>query len=358
MPEIRYLTEFRAHDTAAVLTHAGETVLLVSSLEKGRACEESKACRCTVKTPEEIPGYEKGGLDEALVLWLKSKRLKSVRLMPRTPFSLIEKLRHREIKPVLLKSEQLPDRSVKKEGEVEKMAEVQRAACQAMRVAVDCIRDATVDAKGFLRSGRKKVDCERVRTLIGKALLERHCFAETIIAAGGVQSANPHAVGEGPLRAGEPLVIDIFPRHLESGYWGDLTRTVCKGAAPERLKKMHRAVGAAQTEALRLLKHGMHADAVHKKVQQILDRHGFKTKLKCEQPYGFIHGTGHGVGLEIHEAPRIARSGEKLRTGQVVTVEPGLYYPEIGGVRIEDTVVITPSGYKKLAFCPAFFEIE
>jgi Xaa-Pro aminopeptidase len=152
--------------------------------------------------------------------------------------------------------------------------------------------------------------------------------------------------------------MDIFPQHLEHGYWGDLTRTVVRGKAPARLRRMYQAVRAAQAAALAAIRPGVKCATVHERAAAEMKRRGFATVMEGAEASGFIHGTGHGVGLSIHEEPALADGVDgRLRAGHVVTVEPGLYYPGFGGVRIEDTVVVTPGGWRYLAPCEKRLEV-
>ena len=138
-----------------------------------------------------------------------------------------------------------------------------------------------------------------------------------------------------------------------------MIRTIVKGKASLEMKKMYSAVLGAQKLALGEIKDGIRADSIHKKVQSFFESKGFKTGEKDGKIQGFFHGTGHGVGLDIHEAPSVSINNKKiLKAGNVVTVEPGLYYPEIGGVRIEDLVVVTKTGCKNLTKFPKFLEIK
>ncbi len=150
------------------------------------------------------------------------------------------------------------------------------------------------------------------------------------------------------MRAHQPIIIDIFPRLTRSGYWGDMTRTFVKGRASAQVRAMHRAVAAAQKSGIAQLRHGVASNEVHAAVAQTLKDHGFVTGVRRGRQQGFFHGTGHGVGLEVHEAPRVSTRGELLQAGHVVTVEPGLYYPAVGGVRIEDLLVVTQDGCRNL----------
>ncbi|MBR6374154.1 MAG: M24 family metallopeptidase, partial [Victivallales bacterium] len=171
--------------------------------------------------------------------------------------------------------------------------------------------------------------------------------------------AFPHNTGEGAICANEPIVIDIFPRCCATGYFGDLTRTVVKGKAPDIVKKAFEAVYDAQRTVLQMLKPGVKGIEAHKKADDVMKAHGFKTDLKSETPYGFIHGLGHGVGLEIHEKPSLnLRNPKPLVAGNVVTIEPGLYYPEWGGIRIEDMAMITEDGIDNFTNYPVFLEIK
>jgi Xaa-Pro aminopeptidase len=198
---------------------------------------------------------------------------------------------------------------------------------------------------------------ERVRRAILRTLLEHDCFAREVIVAGGAQAADPHVQGEGPLRASEAIVLDIFPQHLGHGYWGDLTRTVVKGKPPAELKRMYGAVKAAQMAALRAVRAGVQGASVHGRAVAEFKRRGYETREIKGRAAGFIHGTGHGLGLAIHEAPSVSAAEGRLRAGNVITVEPGLYYPDAGGVRIEDAVVVTRTGCRLLARCEKRFEV-
>jgi Xaa-Pro aminopeptidase len=181
-----------------------------------------------------------------------------------------------------------------------------------------------------------------------KNLLEHRCRGEETIVACGRDAADPHERGSGPLSAREAIVIDIFPQHMEHGYWGDLTRTVVKGQPGPKLVALYRAVKEAQRAALKAIKPRVQVCTVHKAAQQVFEKAGFATGITDGFPQGFIHSTGHGVGLDIHEPPSLGDSTARLREGQVITVEPGLYYRTLGGVRIEDTVVVTKEGWRYL----------
>ncbi|MEE9220392.1 MAG: M24 family metallopeptidase, partial [candidate division NC10 bacterium] len=157
--------------------------------------------------------------------------------------------------------------------------------------------------------------------------------------------------------AHRPIVIDIFPRSSGTRYFADITRTVVKGRASLRVKQMYEAVLEAQAQAVALIRHEADGAAIHQEVTAVFERLGFHTAEADGRMQGFFHGTGHGLGLEIHEAPRIGKRGAVLRAGNVVTVEPGLYYSGEGGVRIEDVVVVTETGCRNLTQFQKVLEI-
>ena len=192
---------------------------------------------------------------------------------------------------------------------------------------------------------------EIIRKEIEVVLMDHDCFAEDIIVAGGNQAVDPHERGNGPLKANEFIVIDIFPCSKKSGYWGDITRTVLKGEPSVAQKKLYQTVLTAQKAALAQVKPGSSAKTIHQDICDHFKQAGYETGMKDGVPQGFIHSTGHGVGLEIHESPSVSPSGGELEPGQVITIEPGLYYRDLGGVRIEDTVVVTETGCSLLARC-------
>jgi len=201
----------------------------------------------------------------------------------------------------------------------------------------------------------KPLTSEILRAEIDSAILRAGGTPTNTIVAGGDQACDPHERGSGPLHANSLIILDIFPRDPRSGYWGDMTRTVVRGKASDAQRKLWETVKEGQELALREIKDGIDGMKIHKAIQALFKKRGYPTEVRNGVNVGFFHGTGHGLGLEIHEYPRLQKVVLKER--QVVTVEPGLYYPGLGGVRIEDVVVVTKTGSKILSKFPKQLEI-
>ena len=350
VPDIRYAAGFNAPDAVVCLCIGNEIHLVVSALEYSRAMRETSGP--VVHTPDSLHLDSTQRRDP--VAWtialLKMMRLRRVRVPWDFPAGITLKLNGAGIIIEVIEGPAFPERAVKTRAEIECIRESQRAAVQAMKAACARIRGASVNKKGLLCEGRRVLTSETLQRFIDQVLLESGCATDSTIAACGEQSADPHERGTGPLRANEPVVIDIFPQHKGHGYFGDLTRTVVKGKPSPKVAAMYRAVKDAQEAALDQVRAGVRASEIHATVHETFALHGFQTGIMDGYPQGFIHGTGHGVGLAIHEAPSVSTADNILKAGNVITVEPGLYYRDAGGVRIEDTVVVTRTGWEYL--CP------
>src|SRR3989440_4660294 len=201
----------------------------------------------------------------------------------------------------------------------------------------------------------KTLTSEALRAEIDSAILRAGGLPANTIVAGGDQACDPHERGFGPLKADSLIILDIFPRHAKSGYFGDMTRTVLRGRASEEQRRLWETVREGQALALKKMKPGVDGLKLHNEVKQFFTDRGFPTEVRDGRQVGFFHGTGHGLGLEIHEFPRFQKT--VFKPGQVITVEPGLYYPGLGGVRIEDVAVVTKRGIRMLSHFEKRLEI-
>ena len=355
--DVRYGCEFVAPDPVLLIILAKKQILVVSTMEQGRAKRE---CYSSVEvlTPEELllPPKKRWDIVEQIQAVAARVGIKTVEVGFDFPAGIYTKLMEKGWKVQLSPRSNYPTRRTKNQQEIEYIRNSQRAAVAGMKEAVARIASADIGSRGALRDSQGVLTSERVREAVQLELLKRGCSGRDIIVAGGDQATDPHERGSGPLFAGEAIIVDIFPRNETTGYWGDLTRTVCRGEASSALKKIYNTVLKAQKQALKKVRSDVCGDEIHQHIVATFEAAGFVTGESNGKQVGFIHGTGHGVGLDIHERPRIGRSGEILSEGDVVTVEPGLYYPGVGGVRIEDTVAVEAAGCRMLAACSKKFE--
>ncbi len=345
--DMYYLSRFFATDRFTLLA-ADKISLLVSSMERGRADKESCADEVVSTSDYNIMDKLKslGKPDEAylevLREFLSDHGVKRLGVPLRFPCQLYKRLS--EIFDVsILESPVSKWRAVKSQMEIEAIKTVQRSCETSMRLAIDLISRSEPTGEMLLLDG-KPLTSEQVRGAIEVSFLEQGCDAVDTIVAGGATAADPHARGSGPLQANAPIVIDIFPRSKSTRYFADMTRTVLRGEASREVKEIYDAVLEAQLMGLKAIHSGASGKDVHMQVALVFDEHGYPER----DGKGFTHSTGHGVGLDIHERPSLSEAGETLHVNNVVTVEPGLYYPEIGGVRLEDLVVVTEHGCDNL----------
>jgi Xaa-Pro aminopeptidase len=222
-----------------------------------------------------------------------------------------------------------------------------------MAAAEELLRLAAVADDGTLRYEGETLTSERVKREIEVTLLREGCALDETIVACGSDAADPHDRGSGPLTAQEPIIVDIFPRSKATKYHADMTRTFSVGDPGDTVREWFDLTHDALEAALDAVEPGATGEAVHDAVCDVYEGAGHPTlRSDPTTETGFIHSTGHGVGLDVHEQPRVSPGGEELEPGHVITVEPGLYDPDVGGVRIEDLVVVTEDGYENLTEYP------
>jgi Xaa-Pro aminopeptidase len=358
-----YATRFFAPDPFIFLLHRGKKILVMNDLEIDRARQQATVDVVLSRSQLEKQLKEKKRrlIDTAAVLHLvfSSKKIRSLLVPYDFPVGLGDQLRRRGLRIKVKPHPFFEQREFKNPDEIKEIERALRASESAMEVAIQMIRESRIRPDGVLSWGGTRLTSELLKQRIASTVLERDGIASHTIVACGQQGCDPHQEGSGPLRANQPIIIDIFPRSQSSGYWGDITRTVVKGKASSTLKSMFHAVLQGQEMALKQIRAGVQGKEIHQAILNYFQQQGFETGCKNGRMQGFFHGTGHGVGLEIHEVPRVSpRSTDWLKAGHVVTVEPGLYYPGAGGVRLEDLVVVTASGNRNLTKFPKRFEIQ
>jgi len=337
--DIRYAAGFSAPDEFIYFDDGrGRRGVLMSALEFGRATRSAR------KDIEVYPETDFGRSRlEILTGLAASLRVEGFLVPADFPLHLADRLRESNLEVVAESGPFFPQREWKSPEEVEKVVESQRAGEAGCRRAFEVLRETDTDKEGRLIWNGEILTSERLRGEIDVAMVRRGMLPTGTICAGGEQGSQPHNVGSGPLYAGRPIVMDIFPKSATTGYWGDLTRTVVRGKAPDLVKRAYEAVLAARELGKSRVKVGAIPSEVHNAAAESMEKAGFHTGQDSRGAFGFFHGLGHGVGLDIHESPRLSpRNPIPLRGGEIVTVEPGLYYPEWGGIRLEDLVWLSP----------------
>ena len=364
-----YLSGFTGPDPFLTLYADGAIHVLVSGLEYGRARKEATAD--SVERHADYD-YEYGGREERYDMYaafVRDKGVESVSMPPRGPVGTADAMRDRGIDVTVDGDDRLRAvRAIKTDDEIDAIREAQRANEAAMRAAEaliagsDVAADSDSDGHGvapntLLHDG-EPLTSERVAEEIEVTLLRHGCALDETIVAGGAQAADPHDRGSGPLRANEAIIVDIFPRSKATKYNADMTRTFCVGEPPATLREWYDLTERALDAALDAIEPGATGEDVHAAACEVYEDAGEPTfRTDPETETGFIHSTGHGIGLDVHESPRLASGGGELQPGHVITVEPGLYDPAVGGVRIEDLVVVTEDGYENLTEYPIEFVV-
>lgn len=364
-PDIYHTTRFLAPDAFIAFEDGDELVIFTNSLEQGRAEKQSRAS--AIRNVDEL-GFQalvSGGLSRAdaevkvIERFLAERGIARVRVAPYFPLGTADTLRAAGVELVVA-TDLEARRRTKRPDEIAALEAIQGATEAAWAEGVDAIVRSTEGRDGVLMLDGEVFTAERLRAIVEGALLTRGAVAESTICAPGVQAADPHMIGSGPLHAREPIVMDIYPQDKTTRYYADMTRTVSKGEPPDAILRMYEVVQQAQDAGIAALRPGITGRAVHELVEDLIFAAGYDT-LRVGQKHdpadpvtrGFIHGTGHGVGLEIHEAPSVGRAGtDPLAVGDVVTVEPGVYDPAIGGVRLEDMLLITATGSRNFTRAP------
>jgi Xaa-Pro aminopeptidase len=355
-----YATRFMAPDPFIYLEIKGERLMVMSDLEMDRARTQASVDRVLSYSEIEQKAKKQGIKDPTAVdiVHVVLKESKIRRLSVPANFPVIHAARLQE-RGYSLKPKRDPfyeQRVVKTAEEVRHIEDAQRATEEAVAAAHALLRRAEIKDEQLWLDG-EVVTSERIKKFVNVKLMERDCIAQHTIVAGGEQACDPHNEGSGPLPAHRSIIFDVFPRSATSRYFADMSRTVIRGKVSAELKRLYGAVKDAQEDAIDKIKDGVDGMKIHQGICARFEKAGYKTGLVNGRMQGYFHGTGHGVGLDIHEAPRISRTGSLLQEGHVVTVEPGLYYPGLGAVRIEDMVLVTKDGCRNLTNFPKIFEL-
>jgi Xaa-Pro aminopeptidase len=355
-----YATRFFAPDPFLFVRVGRRRMMVMSDLERDRAKKQASVDR--VLAWSRLAGELEREAKPATVAQVAARVLRGVRAraveVPRTfPLGLARDLEALGVRVRVAPDPFWPERAIKRPHEVRAVTAALRAAEAGLQAGLAALRACRVTRDGRLRRDGRAFTAEDLRAAVNTRIMAEGCVPAHTICAPGDQAVDPHEEGHGPLRAHTPIVMDIFPRSGKTGYFGDLTRTVVRGRASERLREVYALVHEGVRLGHRRLRDGADGQAIHGEIQALFEARGYRTGMKAGRMQGFFHGTGHGLGLQIHEPPSISTRPSVLRAGHVVTVEPGLYYLGLGGVRIEDVALVTRTGSRNLTRVPKLLEI-
>jgi Xaa-Pro aminopeptidase len=348
--DLFHATGFFAPDPYAFVQSGGRKHILLNALEidrgrAGAAVHKVHALEEWKKKAGADAGFHP--LGATIACWLEGLKLPRLLDVPADfPLALARDLEVRGWKVQTVAGHFWPEREIKTEKETARMRRAMQITKQGMLRGFEILRGAEVGPRRSLQWNGRILTSEILRAEIDSAVLRAGGMPSHTIVAGGDQACDPHERGSGPLRARELIILDIFPRDMKTGYYGDLTRTVVRGEATPEIRRLWGTCLAGQKLALGRIRPGVSGGEVHREVQEFFAREGYPMKKIGGRWTGFFHGTGHGLGLEVHEEPRFAAT--TFRVGQVFTVEPGLYFPGLGGVRHEDVVEVTAKGARLL----------
>ncbi|MBI5771056.1 MAG: aminopeptidase P family protein [Verrucomicrobia bacterium] len=332
----------------------GKKYAVVSALEFGRVRKTSDfdvvlPLEKYLQRARELWPQRKPAAAEVIYLLAKDFRQTRFVVPEDFPAGVFDKLYELGLDVSVADGALFPEREIKTPREAAAIREGNRLSALGFAAAERILRASKIRGRALLHRGQT-VTSEMLKFAIEVAILEAGGVSANTIVAGGDQACDPHERGAGPLRPHELIIVDIFPRVTATGYHGDMTRTFLRGRASDAQKKLVAAVRAAQLGAIKMIRTRVNGRAVHLQCVETFKSHGFETKHTAQGSVGFFHGTGHGLGLAVHEPPRMSPTIDyPLKKGSVVTVEPGLYYPGLGGCRIEDVVQVTAARPKLLS---------
>lgn len=358
--DMLHASKFRAPDPFTWLETGGKTYLLLNDLEVDRG--RSRAGVDMVDSYSEVEknlrtaGGERPSQAKVLAAWLASKNVQKIKVPEDFPYGLARDLKKQGIDSKPVRGPFFPERATKSRQAVHALENAARIAEAGMTRGIEVLRASRIRSDGTLSYEGKTLTAEILRIEMETAVLRAggEARGDTIVAC-GEQACDPHNRGSGPLLANQLIILDIFPRDASTGFFGDITRTIVRGKATDEQRRLWVTCLEGQNLALDAVKPGTEGRIIHNTIKSLFADKGYATEIKNGRWQGFFHGTGHGLGLEVHEPPRFAEA--VFEVGHVVTIEPGIYIPGIGGVRHEDVAVVTKSGIRLLTRLPKPFEI-
>jgi Xaa-Pro aminopeptidase len=358
--DILYATGFFAPDPFPFIQVGRRRLVVMNDLELDRARTQA-AVDQVLSWSRLARELERGGrrptVAAVIAATLRGLRVRRVEVPRSFPLGLARELGRRGVRLDLGPDPFWPERELKTPREVRAIEASLRAAEAGLLAGLQALGSCRIGRDGWLRRDGRRFTAEDLRSAVNTRIMADGGVASRTICAHGDQAVDPHEEGHGPIRAHTPVVMDIFPRSESTGYFGDLTRTVVRGRASEALKAVYALVEEGVRLGHRRVRDGADGQAIHREIHALFEARGYRTGPKDGRMQGFFHGTGHGLGLQIHEAPSIGARPCALKAGHVVTVEPGLYYLGLGGVRIEDVALVQKTGSRNLTRVPKLLEV-
>jgi len=359
--DLYYACGFLAPDPFAFVTKHGKRIIILNDLELDRGRAEARVdevislsdLQCQARTPEN----PRPNVVQTLLQLLHDREITALTVPSSFPLLPADQLRAGGITVTPENGPFFPERRIKRSDELTAITDVLRKTEAVLSKAIDRLRASTIIDNQLFSDGGE-LTSERLRSEIEVDLIRYGLEGHHTIVASGDQACDPHQIGYGPLKADSPIILDIFPRSQSNRYFADITRTVIKGSPSPKAMRNYQVVAEAVEIAEKKIAPGVPLREVHRAVASHFEISGFRTERVNGRMVGFFHSTGHGVGLDIHEEPRIADIDGVFEPGLVMTVEPGLYYPGIGGVRIEDMVLVTTTGSQVLTRAPKFLRVD
>jgi len=355
-----YAVGFFVPDPFIFFQHREKKFAVLSDLEIDRAKKQAHVHRVLALSLYQRKLRQLGkpaAMIDVLDLIFRERGIRSLIVPANFSALLSDQLRAKGFSVQIRRDPFWAERETKNRVEVAQITESLRIARLGLEAGIRMLKRTQTKRDGYLYVSGTRLTSEMLKTAVNTKIMAQGWLPSHTIISSGNQCVDPHHEGSGPIRANSSIIFDIFPRSQYNGYFGDLSRTVVRGRASDKLKEIYATVQAGQQIGYEQIRHGVNGKEVHQNILALFESRGFHTGRINGRMQGFFHGTGHGLGLDIHEPPRIAPVDAILRAGHVVTVEPGLYYLGIGGVRLEDVVVVTAKGNRNLTDCPQFLEI-
>lgn len=247
-------------------------------------------------------------------------------------------------------------RETKDTSEIKAIEQASRATEATFNHVIDVFQNSEIGANHVLQYQKAPLTVGRLKRIIEHSLVDNDSEnSEESIVAAGTKGADFHYLGmrEDVLRAHEPIIVDIFPRRIEERYHADITRTIVRGSVSKEVRKLFEAVESALDAVTDAIQANGTTDQLVNAMADSFERDGHPSANRTpEIKEGMLHSLGHGIGLNVHEKPWLSLSPNPLRTGAVIAIEPALYYKKIGGIRLEEDLVVTPKGAQTITKLP------